>query len=171
MYGRVMWLMNNINILRPFCDILHYHKQHITLTAWLEVLGRFVELLYFFGTVLVVAGSLSLLTGPQTLLDHLHNLLVHFAEGRGQQHRMTLFNSISRHPERYKKPEFQRLIYPVAFKCLSDTVHNKDNILSEVCCVKTLQLNFWHKWMLSLMVMNQSATNESYGFCSLHLFY
>lgn len=34
-----------------------------------------------------------MLAGPHALLDHLHNLLVHFAEGRRRQHRMTLFKS------------------------------------------------------------------------------
>lgn len=58
---------------------------HTVLTAWQEVLGHFVELLNFFGTVLIVAVSLSLLAGPHTLLNHLHNLLVHFTEGQRWQ--------------------------------------------------------------------------------------
>lgn len=47
------------------------------LTAWLKGLGHLIKLLQFCVTVLSVTGTLALLAGPKTLLDHLHDLLVH----------------------------------------------------------------------------------------------
>lgn len=64
--------------------MLHIGLQTWSLTASLEVLCNLGELLQLLGTVLQVAVSLPLLTGPQTLLDHLHNLLVYFAERERQ---------------------------------------------------------------------------------------
>lgn len=58
-----------------------------SLTASLEVLWNLGELLQLLSTVLEVTGSLPLLTGPQPLLDHLHNLLVNFAKGERQSQR------------------------------------------------------------------------------------
>lgn len=56
-------------------------RHSTVLTARQVVPGHVVEQLEVFSTVLIWAVSFSWLAGPQTLLDYLHNLLVHFAEG------------------------------------------------------------------------------------------
>lgn len=89
---RLEYLPNSSQVLVhfPLCNTQFKSPNRTSLTAGLEVLWNLVELLYFFGTVLAIAGALPLLTGPQTLLHHLHNLLVHFAKRQRQRHRVIL---------------------------------------------------------------------------------